>query len=260
VHEAVSEILVERARQDDNLNGMVLVSCFVHAAILLAIVFTPSSWRSRPIPNVTPMTIIMGGVEGPDAGGKTPIAGRPVQEVVPPDVKAPDVRPAAKPPEMVEPTKAFPKAAPKIVNKPDDKSKSLKTTKGAELKTGAAAANTGGVAVPFGGLSTGGGGAPTQGAFTDYANFCCPAYLNQMTDLIKRNWNKSQGASGTVQVKFVIQRDGTLGGLEVEKASNIPMLDLESQRAVVKTQRLPPLPREFTEPALTVHLIFEYHR
>ena len=38
------------------------------------------------------------------------------------------------------------------------------------------------------------------------------------------------------------------------------MLDLESQRAVVKTRSLPPLPREFTENTLTVHLIFEYQR
>ena len=38
------------------------------------------------------------------------------------------------------------------------------------------------------------------------------------------------------------------------------MLDLESQRALLKTHALPPLPREFTENTLTVHLIFEYQR
>jgi TonB family protein len=81
-----------------------------------------------------------------------------------------------------------------------------------------------------------------------------------MADLIKRNWNQNQGASGQVQMKFTIKRDGTLVDVTVEKPSNISLLDVESQRAILKTARLPPLPREFTEPALTVHLIFEYHR
>jgi hypothetical protein len=48
--------------------------------------------------------------------------------------------------------------------------------------------------------------------------------------------------------------------VEVEKPSNVSLLDLESQRALVRTGRLPPLPREFTENTLTVHLIFDYHR
>jgi TonB family protein len=81
-----------------------------------------------------------------------------------------------------------------------------------------------------------------------------------MTDLIKRNWNEKQGASGEVQVKFTIRRDGTLADVKVEKPSGADMLDLESQRAILKTRQLPPLPREFTEPTLTVHLVFEYNR
>jgi TonB family protein len=81
-----------------------------------------------------------------------------------------------------------------------------------------------------------------------------------MVDLIKRNWNENQGASGQVQVKFTIRRDGTVTDIGVEKPSNISLLDLESQRALAKTRTLPPLPREFSENTLTVHLIFDYHR
>jgi TonB family protein len=81
-----------------------------------------------------------------------------------------------------------------------------------------------------------------------------------MTDLIKRNWNQNQGASGQVKVKFTIGRDGTLSDVQVEQPSNISLLDIESQRAILKTRQLPALPREFTESTLTVHLIFEYHR
>jgi TonB family protein len=261
VHEAVSDILVERAREADSLSQMMVLSVFAHGVLLAVMILIPAGWRSAKAPDVTPMMISLGGVEGPDARGKTPIAAKAVQEVAAPDAPPkPEVRPAAKVPEMVEPlTKAAPKTPPKAIDKPEDKSRTQKPTTGAEIKSGAAAVKTPGAAIPFGGLSTG-GGSPVQGAFTDYANFCCPEYLNQMSDFIKRNWNKNLGASGMVQVKFTIARDGTLSGIAVEKPSNIPLLDLESQRALTKTQRLPPLPREFTEPTLTVHLIFEYQR
>ena len=39
-----------------------------------------------------------------------------------------------------------------------------------------------------------------------------------------------------------------------------PLLDLESRRAVIVTQRISPLPEQFTRPTLTVYLTFEYKR
>ena len=117
-----------------------------------------------------------------------------------------------------------------------------------------------GAPVQFGGLTRPSGGGTSGSATTDYANFCCPAYLSEMKDLIERNWNQNQGMSGLVGVKFTIRRDGTLTDVKIEKPSGSDMLDLESQRAILKTRQLAPLPREFTEPTLTVHLIFEYHR
>jgi TonB family protein len=170
----------------------------------------------------------------------------------------------AKPPEMVapEPTaKPLPKNPPTKTEKPVDKSTARKPTTGPEVKTGDARVETGGAAIPFGGLTRPSGGGVASGMpFTDYADFCCPTYLNQMADLIKRNWNQNQGASGQVQVKFTIQKDGKVVNVIVEKPSNISLLDVESQRAILKTAMFPPLPREFTENALTVHLIFDYHR
>jgi len=264
VHEAVSEILVGRARQDGGMSRMVMLSLLSHAVLLGALFAMPASWRSTPVPReVTPMMITMSGAAGPDAGGMTPIAGRAVQVEAPSDaVPKTTTPPAATPPKMTVPdpgAKPLPKTPAKPVDKPAEKSPSRKPTVGAEVKPGSAVVDTRGAPIPFGGLSTGGG--PTGGqAFTDYANFCCPAYLNQMTDLIKRNWNQNQGAAGMVQMKFTIRRDGLLSDVIVEKASASPMLDLESQRAILKTRQLPALPREFTENTLTVHLIFEYRR
>jgi TonB family protein len=265
MHEAVSDILLERSRDTDRIGQMVLISLLAHVVLLASLVLMPSSWRiSRPS-DVTPMTITLAGGGGPDTGGLNPMSGKPVQEVAT-EAKRPAITPpAAKPPEMVAPnpkTTPASKTPPKAIDKPLDKSTARKPTSGPEKKTGDARAdNPGAQPIPFGGL-TRAAGASSSGAaaMTDYANFCCPEYLNQMVDLIKRNWNQNQGAAGQVQVKFTIKRDGTVTGVELEKPSNVSLLDLESQRALAKTRALPPLPREFSENTLTVHLIFDYHR
>ena len=266
MHESVSDILSDRARDVDGLSRMVIVSLTAHSVLVAALVFTPAKWRVAEIPaNVTPMMITLSGGTGPDTGGMTPISGRPVQVEAPPEAKpTPVAPPVSKPPEMVAPdtkAKLTPKTAAKTVEKPIDKSTSRKPTAGPQVKAGDARNDTGGAAIPFGGLTRPSGGGPAgSGAYTDYANFCCPGYLVQMTDLIKRNWNQNQGASGRVQMKFTIHRDGAITDVQVETPSGNQLLDMESQRALVKTRALPALPREFTESTLTVHLVFEYHR
>ena len=267
MHEAVSDILLERARDSDGVSRMVLVSLFAHAILIAGLVVMPASWRnSSPSADVTPMTIILSNAgTGPDAGGLTPISNRPVQEEAPATSKPqPITPPAAKAPEMVVPepaAKPVLKTPPKRVEKPVDKSAARRPTSGPEAKVGDARVETGGAAIPFGGLTRpSGGGVATYSVSTDYADFCCPAYLTQMVDLIKRNWNPNQGAVGQVQVKFTIRRDGLLSDVQVEKPSNVSMLDLESQRAILKTRALPALPREFTPDTLTVHLVLDYHR
>jgi TonB family protein len=262
VHESVSDILIDRAREADGLSRMVLVSLTAHAMLIVALVVTPAKWRVAEIPpKVTPMVITLSGGTGPDTGGMTPIAGKQVQVEAPPEAKpAPVAPPAPKVPEMVEPAKPAPKTAARPVTKPVDKSTARKPTSGPEIKEGDARQDTGGAPIKFGGLTRPSGGGASSGAYTDYANFCCPTYLTQMTDLIRRNWDNNQGATGEVLVKFTIQRDGTLSNIQVEKSSGNALLDLESQRALAKTRALPPLPREFTENTLTVHLTFDYHR
>lgn len=266
MHEAVSDILIDRAREGDGVNRMVTVSLLAHGMLIAALVLMPGKWRVASVPpKVIPMVITLSGGTGPDTGGMTPISGRPVQVEAPPEAKpAPVAPPAPKVPEMVMPepkAKPAPKTPAKPVNKPIDKSSARKPNSGPEIKAGDARADTGGAPIKFGGLSRpSGGGTPSGAAYTDYANFCCPTYLKQMTDLIRRNWNANQGATGQVLIKFTIQRDGTLTDVQVEKPSGNFMLDQESQRALLKTHALPPLPREFTENTLTVHLGFEYQR
>ena len=147
---------------------------------------------------------------------------------------------------------------PKPVTKSPDPSRSRTPVAGPELKTGSARVNTGGAPIPFGGLAQGGGGA--GGVQLDVKNFCCPEYLAQMVQRIRQNWNASQGAGGQPIVKFTIRRDGMLTNVELERSSGQELLDLEARRAVIRTERLPSLPREFTESSLTVHLTFDFKR
>ena len=265
MHESVSDILIDRAREADGLSRMVVISLTAHALLIVSLVVMRGAWQvGRATPEVKPLMISLTAGSGPDTGGMTSISARPVQVEAPPDTKpVPVAPPVAKPPEMVAPeTKArpTPKTLPKRIDKPVDKSSARKPVSGPEIKSGDARADTGGAAIPFGGLATTSKGGQSGGAYTDYANFCCPTYLSQMTDMVRRNWNQNQGASGIVLMKFTIRRDGTLIDVQVEKGSGNPLLDLESQRALLKTRALPPLPREFTEDSLTVHLEFDYQR
>jgi TonB family protein len=90
------------------------------------------------------------------------------------------------------------------------------------------------------------------------ADFCCPEYVATMVERIRSVWVWRQGTTGQVLVKFTIQRDGRTTGYEVERSSGSPVLDLAALRAVAQTRTLPPLPAQFPNPTLTVHLNFEY--
>jgi TonB family protein len=262
MREAVSDILDLRARQAEGLSRMVIVSLVAHGVLITALVLAPRSWtgfHARVPPNV--MTISLGGAPGEDTGGMTQLSARPVQTVAPPEPKARvETRPATKQPEMVAPdlsakTKAKP---PTKIDKSVEKSASRKPTSGEAVKPGDALANTRGQQIPFGGLSTSGGGG--TGATLDVKDFCCPEYIVTMLQKIRANWSQQQGAEGHTIVKFTIRRDGMLTNVEVERGSGNAVLDLESRRAVLYTRQLPPLPAQFPEPYLTVHLDFGYQR
>lgn len=262
MNEAVSEILDLRMRQEQGLPRMVVLSLVAHAVLIAGFLLAPAEWRTaQPKEKVTPMFISLGGAVGPSAGGMTQLSGRTVQSVAPAEPKPRvDAPPVAKAPEMSVPDPTL-KPKPRTearVEKPADRSASRTPTTGAEVKTGAARVDTGAAPIPFGGLSTGGGG--TGGVQINVGDFCCPEYIATMNQRITENWNRNQGSPGIAVMKFTIQRDGTMTGIEVEQSSRNPVLDLESRRVLLTTRRLPPLPPAYNRPALTVLMTFEYKR
>lgn len=262
MQEAVSSILIGRSREADGLSRMVLISLVIHGVLMTALVLVPRDWLRMPAAEeAAPMMISLGGVPGEDTGGKTSITSRPVQDTAPADAKPVNTPPAAKTPEMTVPEPDVkPKPIAKPVTKPVEQSATRKPTTGPELKSGAARVVTPKAAeIPFGGLSESSGGS-TGGPRLDVANFCCPEYIETMTQRIRTNWDQQQGAAGQTIVKFTIRKDGMLTNVEVEKSSNNPLLDLESRRAVLMTKQLPALPGQFDRPTLTVYLTFDYKR
>jgi protein TonB len=264
--EAVTSVLLERARHDSGLPRMVTASLVGHVA-LLAVLAAGSAigLRGREADLREVMTISLGGAPGPNAGGMNMMGSpSPSRVQAPPEpVKKPS--PVVPPPAAAKPAMTLPMAAKPAKTPP----KPSKASPGADVAPHAAApvpaatapggdafnANRG---MGFGGLSTGGG--MGSGSYLDVKNFCCPDYLVTMIQVIRGNWSARQQVAGESMVVFRIQRDGRLTDIEIERSSGYPALDLTAQRALFVTQRMPPLPAAFPDDHLTVHLKFEYIR
>jgi len=260
----VTDVLRDRRGEPAGLQKMLVASVAAHVLVAAVAMVAPGRWATRTSePPHTVMTInLAGGGDGPRSGGLTSIGGRAVQEQTPP-AEAPKreaVRPpAAKAPEMTMPLPgAKPSKAPARpdVNQAPPEARGRTPTRGAQTSPGNSIAETGARGLGFG-LSAGGG--PGTGSSLEITGeFCCPGYIATMVDRIRGNWNQRQGASGKVTVRFTIQHDGSLSDYTVFSPSGSTALDLAALRAVAVTKTLPPLPAEFTNPTLTVRLIFEY--
>lgn len=254
--DAVSEVLIARSARSDGLNSMLSASALAHIVLVGLLVFLPAAWFGAKYEQPEAiMQISLGGPIGPNDGGVATLGGRTIQQITETRKAIEPVRPpSAKAPEMIEPTKAPPKKT--TTNKVEAKDpRSTRPTKGHEIQKGSSIAETGAKGMGFG-LSSGGGGG---GGHLEVSNFCCPDYLNTMVALIKSNWNSQQGAVGRTHLRFVIQKDGRIVDITLETSSGVDTMDLFARRALMLT-KLPPLPAGYTEPALAVHLYFDYTR
>jgi TonB family protein len=257
--EAVSDIIAARSREPEGLNRMVALSVAAHVLVLAVLMFTPKPDFSDDAPR-TVMTVSLGGAPGPRSGGMTPTGGRAVQAPQPLESRRSraETAPAPKAPEMALPRPdARPRPAQARPTQAPQESTARTPSTGPEPREGSARAETGARGQGFG-LTTGGSGG--AGAQLDVANFCCPEYVQTFTQRIYQNWNQNQGVTAAVVVKFTIQRDGSITDVQVERPSGFMALDMGAHRAVLATARVPPLPPQFPNPTLTVHLRFDYHR
>jgi TonB family protein len=251
--DAVSPILVDRAREPQGLRMTVVVSLVVHGVVALILLFGPPLVPVDTTPH-TVMTISLGGATGAKSGGVTQMAGATTQKA------EPDTKPSPAPPAVAKPEMVIPKTTTKSVPPPkataqilDEKPRAL--PKAAKASTGDARIQTTSTTQGLG-LSTKGG--PGTGGYLDVQNFCCPEYLTTMVQLIQRNWNGQQDVAGQTLMKFTVLRDGRISGIQVERGSGYFALDQGAQRALIATRQLPPLPPQFPDQSLAVHLNFQY--
>jgi TonB family protein len=259
----VTDVLRDRRGEPDGLQKMLVASVAAHVAVASLVMVAPHWGAATTEPPRAIMTInIAGGGDGPVNGGMTTIGGRPIQEQTP--AAEPPKREAVRPPAVKEPEMTIPLRAAKPakpvakteVKQAPPEARGRTPTRGAQVTPGSSIAETGVRGQGFG-LSTGGG--PGAGSSLEITgDFCCPGYIATMVDRIRSAWNQNQGARGLAFVKFTIQRDGRLTDYTIEKPSGSTPLDLAALRAVAVTKTLPPLPNEYSNPTLVVHLSFEY--
>ena len=118
MQEAVSDILIERARDGEGISRMVAVSVAAHVVLLALMFVMPSGWLAPASePDSAPMMISLGGSPGPETGGRQQESGRSVQRVAESEARPrEEPPPAAKPPEMAPRTvvKSAPKTPPPV--------------------------------------------------------------------------------------------------------------------------------------------------
>lgn len=260
----VTDVLRDRMQEPAGLQRMLAISVLVHGVAFAIAMLAPSGWLpSTAREPKTVMTISLGGGNGgPLNGGMNAIGGKAIQEVRPPDAKQPEpVRPpAAKTPEMTVPIpgKAPAKAAPPpAVRQAPDEARGRTPTRGAEAREGSAIAETGARGQGFG-LSSGGGSG--SGSYLDVGDFCCPDYIAIMVQRVQANWNSQAETPAEVFIKFTIQKDGTISEAQIERPSQYQILNINALRAVMGAKQLPPLPAQFPNQTLGVHLQFQYKR
>ena len=247
------------AEDSARLSKAIRWSVAVHVLLLVAVIATPGSWWKRESENRTVMKISLGGSAGQSTTGMTSAGGRTVEQVAPPPKRPEPIRPTPeKPPAPVPVAKPTPKpAAPKPAENPAPAPPvaARPPVTGAQVTQGSTTVETGASGQGAGLTFKKGIG----GGETDLSNFCCPEYLNQMLSTIDGRWTKRPPGEdrGTTLLKFTINRDGSIDNILVETGSGSGVLDRNS-RAALLGLRLPPLPPDYSNPTLTVHLEFPY--
>lgn len=83
-------------------------------------------------------------------------------------------------------------------------------------------------------------------------------YLTQILSFISSNWYKPPVLEGThCIIYFVISKSGRIIDAKVEKSSENSAFDRAALRAVLASNPLPPLPFDFYEEKLGIHLRFQ---
>jgi len=104
-----------------------------------------------------------------------------------------------------------------------------------------------------------GGGENGAPALADFSNFPYPWYITQVREALWNAWTAKMPSSGKLRctVKFNIQHDGSVKAVGVERSSGNRLFDYAAETSVENAAPFPPLPADFYEDSLTVHVEFK---
>jgi len=94
---------------------------------------------------------------------------------------------------------------------------------------------------------------------TDSANFPYPWYITQVREALWGAWTEKMPSGGSLRctARFTINRNGSIKGVSVEKSSGNRLFDSAAESSVQAASPFPPLPDDFYEDRLTVHVEFK---
>jgi len=94
---------------------------------------------------------------------------------------------------------------------------------------------------------------------TDSDNFPYPWYITQVREALWNAWTGKMPSGGALRctVKFTIKRDGNIKSVSVEKSSGNRLFDYAAQTSAESAAPFAPLPDDFYEDSLTVHVEFK---
>jgi TonB family protein len=263
----------------EKIKGPVAMSLVLHAGLVVAILVSPSllpfegseQWGSENPGSAVNAKIVS------DISSGIPL---PAPVVVNEEAAANDSKglyktepaPPAKPSEdaikIPETTKATPpkptKAPPRPTPPPDRSTKASKTPEPATPSNAVPYGEGGKPALNYGQMSTQAG---TLGAGISDTTFGTKyaTYVQSMIRKISQNWvqgliDKNITRAPRVYMSFDIERDGSITNVELKQSSGIPSLDNSAKRALYASNKLLPLPADYSGSRVNVSFYFEFIR
>jgi TonB family protein len=102
-------------------------------------------------------------------------------------------------------------------------------------------------------------GETEKGISAEFPNFPYPWYITQVRMSLWNRWSSRMPKEGSLSsvVVFRIQRSGEISGLNVERSSGNKLFDFAAMSSVERSTPFPPLPDEYGEQELVMHVEFK---
>ncbi len=235
------------------LKRSMIVSLALHAAVIATFAF----WQAAEPPARPPVykVNIVGALQGPKAIGV--VDPRPATA----PTRAADAPSGLERPELPKPTLTESKAPPKPA--PPQATPTPSRTAQAGQQTETPPKPTAASSAPRAGSTDGGRGADVATVRTDGIDFPVPGYINNIRRQVELSFtpdNRLRNRGLVAEVSFLIQRDGSVTEIRVEKTSGVYSFDLSARSAIESVgsvKAFGPLPVEWTDDVLRVYYNFK---